>query len=273
MPGEVIYKMTGSGNDFVFVDGRNSPLACWPGERIRRICARGTGVGADGFVVLDAGSGPGRVRFHFFNSDGERADMCGNGALCATRLAAWLELAPPDGMVLETDAGRLVSRCVEGHPMLAEIDLPVPAEVTQPAIALCPGERAVALARVGVPHLVVWVDDLERVKVVERGRQLRFDPALGSAGANVNFVANGESRWSMRTYERGVEAETLACGTGAAAAAYVLARAGALNLPCEFGTASGASLRVGLMEGAGGDEVLRLRGEGRLVFRAILEGV
>jgi diaminopimelate epimerase len=267
LTGIVFFKMSGSGNDFVFVDGRAAPLALWTPDRIRAICARGTGVGADGFVVLEPGSRPGAVRFHFFNNDGGRAEMCGNGALCATRLSAWLELAPPTRMALETDAGTVVGRCVPGAGEQAEIDLPRAGAVTAPDIGLMDGERTMRLTAVGVPHLVVMVDDLARVRLEERGRELRHHPSLGPAGANVNFVANGGSAWGMRTYERGVEAETLACGTGAAAVALVLEDGGAVKMPCSIQTASGAVLTVAASEAPG---VCRLRGEGRMVYRGIL---
>jgi diaminopimelate epimerase len=125
---------------------------------------------------------------------------------------------------------------------------------------------------VGVPHLVVRVDQLAAVPIMERGRALRFDPALGAWGANVNFVAQaqGGGGWAMRTYERGVEGETLACGTGAVATASVLALSGEASLPLEIRTASGRVLCVSGQ--LAGREVRRatLSGEGRLVFRAVL---
>ena len=114
MDGTVVYKVTGSGNDFVMLDGRTEPLERWTPELIREICARGTGVGADGFAVLQPGSRPGAVRFHFFNADGGRSAMCGNAALCATRLSAWLELGPAAGQVVETDSGDVPARCLPG---------------------------------------------------------------------------------------------------------------------------------------------------------------
>ena len=213
--GEIIFKMSGSGNDFIFIDGRASPLVRWPPDRIRDVCTHGSGVGADGLIVLEPGSAPGHVGFTFFNSDGARAGMCGNGALCATRLAAWLELAPGDGMVLETDAGPVPARCLDGEGEQAEIEIPVPTTLSNPDIELGPGERSMWFTTVGVPHLVVLVEDLDRVALEERGRELRSHPGIGAEGANVNFVVNGGTWLGMRTYERGVEAETLACGTGA----------------------------------------------------------
>lgn len=271
MAGEIIYKMTGSGNDFVFVDGRAGPAAAWPAGRIRLVCARGTGVGADGLVWLEPGSGPGRVRFRYVNSDGSPAQMCGNAALCATRMAAWLELAPAEGLVLETDAGPVAGRCLPGGGERAEIALPPMSAVSAPAIELASGEQAVRLATVGVPHLVLLVADVSGVPLLERGRVLRSHPAVGPAGANVNFVSNGRDGWAMRTYERGVEAETLACGTGAVACAAALVQAGAVSLPWDVRTGSGTRLTVsGELEPDGRIGSPRIAGEGRLVFRAVL---
>jgi len=272
--GTIAYKMSGSGNDFVFVDGRASPLSAWTPEPIRAVCDRHTGVGADGFVVLEPGSAPGAVRFHFFNNDGGRAAMCGNGALCATRIAAHLELAKPDGMTLETDAGAYRSRCVEGDGERAELILGNLTQFSRPTVKLQDGEQEARLVEVGVPHLVVLVDDIAAVRLMERGRALRFDEALGPPGANVNFVGLGHSgggpAWAMRTYERGVEGETLACGTGAVATASVLALAGHASLPLDVQTASGRVLRVSGTPTGPGVRGASLIGEGRLVFRAVL---
>ena len=271
--GEIIFKMSGSGNDFVFIDGRASPLDRWTPERIRQVCARGTGVGADGLIVLEPGSAQGHVRFNFFNNDGIRAGMCGNGALCATRLAAWLELAPGDGMVLETDAGPVSARCLEGEGEQAEIEIPVPAPLSNPDIELGQGERSMWLTNVGVPHLVVLVEDVGRVALETRGRELRSHPGVGADGANVNFVANGGAALGVRTYERGVEAETLACGTGAVACVAAMALEGAVAIPCPVHTASGETLTVaGELSKAREFTTVRLTGQGRMVLRGLLGG-
>lgn len=279
MNGLVVYKVTGSGNDFVMCDGRFAPLALWTPEAIRRVCDRHQGVGADGLVVLEPGSRPGAVRFHFFNNDGHRAAMCGNAALCATRLAAHLELAPAEQMVLETDAGSYRARSLPEAGERAELWLGAVPKVQQPAVALLPGEGPASLVMVGVPHLVVQVEDVERVDLETRGRALRWDSAVGAGGANVNFVSRllaaadrGEPRWRMRTYERGVEGETLACGTGAVAVASALWASGLVpELPLAIRTASGRTLEVnGEPDNAGGLKKVSLRGEGRIVFKAIL---
>jgi diaminopimelate epimerase len=264
--------MTGSGNDFVILDGRHNPVDEWPAARIVEVCDRRMGAGADGLVILTPDP-TGRIRFDFFNSDGSRGAMCGNAALCSTRLAAHLEMAAPEGMVLCTDAGLVRTRCTgPGH--MAEINLPafdLPAPVEIPAAT---GESALYLATVGVPHLVVLTDDVMEVDVLGRGRLLRFHPALGSAGANVNFISpprnGGEDLWMIRTYERGVEGETLACGTGTVAAAYTLEVLGRRRLPAEWQTSRGIRLGVSGSSAEGKAVDPWLLGEGRLVYAGIL---
>jgi diaminopimelate epimerase len=263
-------KMTGSGNDFVFLDGREQPVAEWPRSRIAAICDRRTGVGGDGLVVLEP-QGQGRVRMHYFNADGGRADMCGNAALCSTRLAVRLGLAAPERMQLVTDAGVLETRCIgPGH--MAEIRLSDgarPAGV--PGITPDPGEHWLALAVVGVPHLVIRVDDVDQVDVAVRGRALRWHPGAGPAGANANFISPPRApgdRWLIRTFERGVEGETLACGTGTVAAALALAQHHEAALPVPFLSRGGAPLAVSAQLGSEGRASdIWLSGEGRLVFR------
>jgi len=270
MTGTTFYKMTGSGNDFIMLDGRVSSLDTWTPERIVDICARRTGAGADGLVVLEPGPEPGSVRFHFFNNDGGRTDMCGNASLCATRLAAHLDLGDPEGLILHTDAGAFATRCVPGPGERAEITLgPVPALVPV-AIAPGPGESRLQLGTVGVPHLVVVVDDVDAPDADPgvRGRTLRHHPGLGAGGANVNFIsAASTGGWRMRTFERGVEAETLACGTGAVACATALVEAGLDRFPVDVLTRSGRTLTISIGEGkADSTPRARLAGEGRLVY-------
>lgn len=268
MSGPTFYKMTGSGNDFVMLDGRLTSPADWPAERIVALCDRRNGVGADGFVILEP-EAPGAVRMHFWNLDGGRAAMCGNAALCSTRLAARLRMAEEVGMRLVTDAGTLHTRCV-GPGDMAEInlsDFALPAPVD--GIARERGEIAITLAMVGVPHLVVQVEDIEAVDVMRRGRELRFHPALGAAGANANFVGRPRSAgdpWLIRTYERGVEGETLACGTGTVAAGIALAGAGKAELPVGFVSRGGAPLAVSAAIQDGQAVGVWLCGQGRLVF-------
>ncbi len=272
MTGTRFYKMTGSGNDFVMLDGRHTRAEGWSAEAIVALCDRRMGVGADGMVILTPEPGD-RVRMDFWNCDGSRADMCGNAALCSTRLAALLGLGRPDGLLLATRAGTFPVRCREegewAELNLPDFDLPSAPQ----GLSVAGGESAPTLATVGVPHLVLEVVDLEAPDLMVRGRTLRFHPALGPAGANVNFVgADASGRWCLRTYERGVEGETLACGTGAVAAAVALAREGRATLPLELVTRSGRLLQVrATLRGPRATDVW-LAGEGRLVFTGELSG-
>jgi diaminopimelate epimerase len=275
----VFFKLSGSGNDFVMVDGQTTSPAEWPVERIRAICDRRDGIGADGFVILTP-VGPDTVEMTFYNNDGSPAPMCGNAALCSTRLAAHLEMADPAGMTLVTGAGSFRTRCV-GNGHLAELNLPdtdVPVETGIPTLA---GEGWVRLGRVGVPHIVVLTEDVASVDIPNRGRELRFHERAGVGGANANFVSriSGstgtdaskllEASWAVRTYERGVEGETLACGTGTVTAALALAAQGIDRLPLQFRTESGRLLAVNAtIEGSRATHIW-LCGEGRLVARGV----
>jgi diaminopimelate epimerase len=273
----VFHKMSGSGNDFVMLDGRTSAPADWPRERIARICDRRDGIGGDGLVFVTP-AGPDTVRMTYFNSDGSPAPMCGNAALCSTRLACRLEMADPAGVTLVTDAATFATRCVgPGH--MAELNLP-DADVPVPvAVELEAGEKWVRLGTVGVPHLLVLVDDLAAVDVDRRGRALRFHAATGPGGANVNFISRShaigssagpeEATWAIRTYERGIEAETLACGTGTVAAGIAISSAGLDELPLRFLSASGKVLAVCANVVEGRATEVWLSGEGRLVGRGV----
>jgi diaminopimelate epimerase len=279
--GRSFFKMSGSGNDFVMVDARTEPRGeLGDAEIIKRICARGTGVGADGIVFLER-SDVADVRLTYINADGSPADFCGNATLCTTRLAAELGAGDSDGMRIETQAGLVAARIRHGLP---EIDLQ-PVTDVWPAAAGIPvesGEQRIGYAMVGVPHLVIRCDDVSTVDVVGRGRPLRFHETM-SQGANVNFVSAGpDGRWRYRTYERGVEAETLACGSGSVATAILLTvwgEAGVVDqhprgsdqsaqpASVEIQTRSGRLLRVRLAKTDAG-WAPSLSGEGRVVYQA-----
>jgi diaminopimelate epimerase len=260
------FKMSGSGNDFVVVDARQDPHEeLRTPEMVQRLSARGTGVGADGLVLLAAEPGA-DFRMIYYNADGSRASMCGNAALCCTRLATELGGGPRE-LRFATDSGIVTGRVVDGRP---EIDLaPVSVVRSEAPVAPVASEGRIGYAVAGVPHLTVLVDDLERADVAGRGRALRFAPELGEAGANANFVAQDGRGWAMRTYERGVEAETLACGTGAVASAILIQSWGLASGPVDLRTRSGRTLSVKLRRD--GDHWLpTLAGEGRIVFRGEL---
>jgi diaminopimelate epimerase len=180
-------------------------------------------------------------------------------------------LAPAE-LTLLTDAGEVVARVLGAAT--AEIGLPPVRRLEAvPGIELMPGERAAWLTTVGVPHLVVLVDDVDRVDLGGRGKQLRHHPAVGAAGANANFISAPRTPggpWLIRTFERGVEGETLACGTGTVAAALMLHQLGVDDLPAVFRSWGGNVLGVTAVTAQGGYSDVRLEGEGRLVFEGKL---
>jgi diaminopimelate epimerase len=272
-------KMTGSGNDFVFFDGRTVPISdVTSPEAIRRICNRHNGIGADGVVALESVTGDADVRIHYFNSDGTPADLCGNATLCSTALSAELGLASPSGMRLTTGAGLITSRMHE----LPEIDFqPVHQITAAMPIALAEGETRVGFVMAGIPHLVIFTENADTIDVGGRGPGLRWHEATGPSGANVNWVSplpNGH--WRYRTFERGVEGETLACGTGAVATAVMLAEWGlATGGAVSILTSSGRTLEVHLSAtppsetGVQRGYLPTLRGEGRVVFRGVIADI
>jgi diaminopimelate epimerase len=264
--------MSGSGNDFVMLDGRFTDPSRWPAAQVRAICDRRSGVGADGLVILTPAT-PDSVRMAYWNSDGSPAALCGNAALCSGRLAVALELVLPGEFCLLTDSGVVRARAA-GLGDGAEINLPdvdLPREHT--GVPQAAGERWFSLGSVGVPHLVVRVDDIEAVDVVTRGRLLRSHPSVGKDGANVNFVAPRNGSWLIRTYERGVEGETLACGTGTVAAGLALAARGEARLPLGFQSRGGPELLVrGELDSRRATGVW-LGGQGQLLFRGVWEGI
>jgi diaminopimelate epimerase len=263
LEGLEFWKMTGSGNDFVFFDLRERRVPELDrSEIIQAICHRRNGVGADGIVLLLRSAGPGGLAIRYYNADGSLASLCGNATLCATRLALSLESSGPPEITIDTDAGVVRGRLAGRDP---EIDLqPLTRIQPQYAAELAAGELRIGFAEAGVPHLVVLVEDVDGVPLDARGRQLRHHAGL-EAGANVNFVARAGSRWLMRTYERGVEGETLACGTGAVASAALVQQWGLAGPTVEIRTRSGRDVVVRLQR-EGERTHASLAGEGRVVF-------
>jgi len=270
--GQHFYKMTGSGNDFVvFASTDRSAADLETGDTIRSLSARGTGVGADGVVFVEP-AGEGDIRMRYYNSDGSEATLCGNASLCTTRLAVDLGLAQAGGFILHTAAGSLKARIRDNLP---EVDLEPVREVrpdSSGSLGLKPGERRLGFARVGVPHVVIDIADIDTADVAGRGPELRHHRSL-SDGANVNFVARRpDGSFAYRTFERGVEAETLACGTGAVATAIMLADWGESGSETVLWTRSSLPLTVTLRR-EGDSWLPSLRGEGRVVFEGHLRNL
>ncbi len=261
------WKMSGSGNDFVVIDVRQEPAGSLERpEVIQELCARGTGVGADGVVfIANPGHSDASLAMRYYNSDGSRGDFCGNATLCVTSLSSTLGVRPGGSgpeLVIETDNGPVSARIGVRGP---EIDLPAVADVVpQVELALKAGELQMGFALAGVPHLVVRCDDVQTVDVATRGRELRHSNFRAS-GANVNFVSERVGDWSIRTFERGVEGETLACGSGAIASGILLAVWKRSGDATSLMTRSGRLLTVRLARD-GASWRPTLAGEGRVVF-------
>ena len=269
--GREFWKMSGSGNDFVFFDARQEGIGdLGRAETVRAVCARATGVGADGIAFLMRDDQE-DFRIRYLNRDGSAGELCGNASLCAVRLSTEMGIASPAGLSFATDAGRVSGRLVAGTP---EVDLQPPRDVRMALdLALGPGEQRVAFVNTGVPHVVVLVDDVDIVDVPQRGAALRNHPSF-SDGANANFVSRRDSEgpWLQRTFERGVEAETLACGTGSVAIAVLLEAWGLSGPVVAISTHSGLPVSVSLNTN-NGFVLPSLRGEGRIVFSGVIASI
>ena len=262
------YKMSGSGNDFIIIDNRNKVV----NENdlhnfIAKVCRRKMSVGADGFILIEESDSV-DFRWRFFNADGNTAEMCGNGARCAARFA-YLNRIAGSKMSFETDAG-IISAEVSND--MVKINIPEPAELkTDYLLDLENGALKISSINTGVPHVVIVMDSLDNVDVVKLGREIRFHDIFAPAGTNVNFICqNKDNTISIRTYERGVEDETLACGTGAVAAAIVTAFKFGAKSPVRVITKSKESLYVYYKENNGKCSDVYLEGDARIIYKGKL---
>lgn len=245
------WKMSGSGNDFIVVDNRRGLVATDAGAALaRRLCQRNFSIGADGLILIER-SREADFAWRFFNADGSEPAMCGNGGRCAARFA-YLKGIAPVRMRFMTGAG-LIRAAVKGDRV--KLQLPLPYGYRERVAVEVDGRRFdPGFLVVGVPHAVVPAAALEEIPVARWGRALRNDPAFGPAGANVNFFhVDGPRRLRVRTYERGVEDETMACGTGSVATALVAAAAGLVRSPVTVTTSGGEDLMVYFRRRRGGE--------------------
>jgi diaminopimelate epimerase len=260
-----ILKMSGAGNDFVVIGAREADalrdgLASWT----RRVCRRGLSVGADGVLVVSPSSA-GRIRVAFLNPDGTPA-FCGNGCRCAARFAV-LEGLAPETMILETAAGDVPARLVGDR-----VRLVLPPPRAGEMIEIDAGGRVVAGREVhsGVPHFVVAVADAARAPLESLGPALRRHPRFGVEGTNVDLLERRSDGIAIRTWERGVEGETLACGSGAVAAAHAARLLGWTDRTVRVLPRSGIPLLVDLPGPAEAPEAAILEGDARVVFEGSL---
>lgn len=256
------WRVSGGGNDFLALAAPVEPPSA---ERIRAWCARGSSLGADGLFILHPGE---PLQMDYFNADGGNAALCLNATRCAAQLAFHLGWARGEARIT-TGAGEIRARGVSS----VEVELEVPPPASAPR-AVSPRALGSELSgwflEVGVPHLVVpWSETLARCPVSELGPALRRHPVVGEAGANVDFVRIPSPReLEIRTFERGVEAETLACGTGVLAATAVGLALGRLELPVAARTLGGFVLRVSGRSAEGRVQSWALAGDARVLARA-----
>jgi diaminopimelate epimerase len=255
------WKMSGAGNDFVLIAGANRTSRALKSLAVR-LCACKDGVGADGLLFVRP-AGRGAVVVRYFNSDGSEA-FCGNGSRCA----AWwtyLKGLADKRMRLQTLAGALEAEITGPESVRMRMPDVKNASLSHKGKYPC-GVGRVHFLNTGVPHAVAPVAGLEKLDVKTLGRLLRFNKAFGRAGANANFVEVRGGLVRIRTYERGVEDETLACGTGITAAAVALSLAGTLKPPVTLVARSGEKFKVWLKPAGHGASEIFIQGPARVVF-------
>ena len=258
------FKMSGSGNDFIVIDNREGGV---PEAQLHQMvvgaCRRKMSVGADGMILIEPSDSV-DFKWRFFNADGSLPDMCGNGARCAARFSFIHGIAGRQ-MAFETLAGTIEASVDDDS---VKIRMTQPRDLKTGYDLDMGGEKvSVGSINTGVPHVVMVVDDIEGLDVVEMGRRIRHHRDFAPEGTNANFVAAGkDGKIFIRTYERGVEDETLACGTGNVAAALILAHERGLRSPVTLTTRSGGKLTVHFQTQGGRYQDVFLEGDARVIY-------
>lgn len=257
-------KMSGSGNDFIIIDNREKIV---PEKNVKdfvvKICQRGVSVGADGVIFIEP-SEKAHFQWHYFNSDGGEVEMCGNGSRCVARYA-YLQGIGPENLKFETLAG-IIRAEVKGKQV--KVQLPDPKDLSLHfSVSLQNKDWKASFINTGVPHTVYFVDDPKTIDIEALGRETRFHSRFQPMGTNVNFVKfEDPHHMKIRTYERGVEGETLACGTGAAASAMVSGALGRSESPVYLTTQGGEILKIFFnWDGKKFSEVF-LEGDARIIY-------
>lgn len=265
-------KAVATGNDFIIIDNRQNQLKDNIPDFARKTCNRKHGVGADGLLLLEK-SVKADFRMRIINSDGSEAEMCGNGSRCIALYAKTKNITQAD-MRVETISG-ILSAKVSGE--VIKVRLTDPKDIQWNlclTIHACPYK--VSVANTGVPHVVHFVDDIKKIDVEELGAEMRYHSEFSPAGANVDFVKitdKNKNKIKVRTYERGVENETLACGTGAVASAIISAEAEKLTSPITVETSGGELLKVYFEILEGNFTNVYLEGKAKLVYEGEIENV
>jgi diaminopimelate epimerase len=259
-------KMSGSGNDFILIDHRK-PFLEESGLKdfVGKVCQRRISVGADGLILIEP-SRKADFKWRFYNADGSEAEMCGHGGRCVARFANLKGIAGPS-LSFETLAG-IISARVNGKSVKLQMTKPHSFKLDQ-KISIEGEERVLSTVNTGVPHAVIFVADLEGTDVFRMGRATRRHPHFAPAGTNANFVRlEDHSRLSIRTYERGVEDETLACGTGVVASALVAGFKGMVQSPVSVRTKGGEILTVHFEMEGGEVKKVFFEGDVHIIYEA-----
>ncbi|RFC44777.1 MAG: diaminopimelate epimerase [Verrucomicrobia bacterium] len=266
------WKMNGAGNDFVVIDNRDLRHNL-DRETIARICHRQRGVGADGLLAVEPPHNGGDYRFRYYNADGGEAEMCGNGARCFGQfIRHQIHGGNLTSATFETIAG-LVTVQFPGNDVQIGLSTPHSLRLHQ-VIEVDHEPLTVHSVNTGVPHAVIVVKDLDEAQVFRIGRLVRQHQAFAPKGTNVNFMQIlAPSRIAIRTYERGVEDETLACGTGMVASALVHHELSGAPGPVSVRVLGGDTLRVEFTHEGTEYRDVRLTGPAQFVFRGTLETV
>jgi len=261
-------KMNGAGNDFILFDNRTGDIDLGRNQ-IAQLCDRHRGIGADGILLLEKPTNGADFRMRYFNADGGEADMCGNGARCFARFAnkiggrkAKISFETPAGVISAELKGNLVTlRMTEPTDLQLNIGLPMAAE-----------NRTVHVINSGVPHVVIPVAKIDDAEVRHEGAAVRYHKMFSPTGTNVNFIEKrGPNKIAIRTYERGVEDETLACGTGIVAGALIFAASEKSSSPITVLAWGGDELEVGFEKVEGDFRNVTLTGPAKFVFEGTIE--
>lgn len=263
------WKLEGAGNDFLGLDGRAGGFKL-KRQQIADLCDRRRGVGADGVLVVEKPKVRGAdFRMRYYNSDGGEAEMCGNGARCFALLARAVSGRKGNELRVQTQAGLLTLRTCGRE---VQVSMTEPTKLRLGKKVVVAGRKVVVdFLNTGVPHAVLFVRSVRSIDVAKQGRAIRYHSAFAPSGTNVNFVEIGRgNRIHVRTYERGVEGETLACGTGVVAASILSNLRRGLRSPILVTTRGGDNVRVGFSMVNGQARKVTLQGPARIVYTGVI---
>jgi len=261
-------KLSGAGNDFIIIDNREHAIPENITEFVQKVCARRVSAGADGLLLVE-NSEIADFKMRYFNSDGSEVETCGNGARCIAKFAYLEKVVNSDKMEFETRAGIYTALILEntvklrmGNATGLRLNFP---------IALTDKTYTISFVNSGVPHAVFFVDDLENTEVFRMGRETRYHKDFQPAGTNANFIKiRDRNSLDIRTYERGVEDETLACGTGCIASSIVAAAIGKADSPVAAYTRGGYILKIYFTLTPDGAKDVYLEGDARVIYKGHL---